>query len=30
MLSTLTLFLMAEFAAHSRGWGGEFHPERTG
>jgi cation:H+ antiporter len=30
MLSTLTLFLMAAFAAHKRGWGGEFHPERTG
>ena len=30
MLSTLTLFLMAVFAAHKRGWNGEFHPERTG
>src|SRR5512139_2686689 len=30
MLSTLTLFLMAVFAAHKRGWGGEFRPERTG
>jgi len=30
MLSTLTLFLMALFAAHKRGWNGEFHPERTG
>jgi cation:H+ antiporter len=30
MLSTLTLFLMAAFAAHKRGWGGEFRPERTG
>ena len=30
MLSTLTLFLMAVFAAHNRGWGGEFRPERTG
>lgn len=30
MLSTLTLFLMAVFAAHQRGWRGEFHPERTG
>jgi cation:H+ antiporter len=30
MLSTLTLFLMAAFAAHKRGWGGEFKPERTG
>lgn len=30
MLSTLTLFLMAVFAASKRGWGGEFHPERTG
>ena len=26
MLSTLTLFLMAVFAAHKRGWNGEFHP----
>src|SRR4030065_502343 len=30
MLSTLTLFLMAVFAAHKRGWGGEVRPERTG
>lgn len=30
MLSTLTLFLMAVFAAHKRGWGGPFHPERSG
>jgi len=30
MLSTLTLFLMAAFAAAKRGWGGEFTPERTG
>ncbi len=30
MLSTLTLFLVAAFAAHKRGWNGEFHPERTG
>ena len=30
MLSTLTLFLMAVFAAHKRGWSGEFRPERTG
>ena len=30
MLSTLTLFLMAAFAAHGRGWGGEFRPERSG
>jgi cation:H+ antiporter len=30
MLSTLTLFLMAVFAANKRGWNGEFHPERTG
>ncbi len=30
MLSTLTLVLMAGFAAHKRGWGGEFKPERTG
>jgi cation:H+ antiporter len=30
MLSSLTLFLMAAFAAHKRGWGGEFRPERSG
>jgi len=30
MLSTLSLFLMAAFAAHKRGWAGEFRPERTG
>jgi len=30
MLSTLTLFLMAVFAAHKRGWAGEFRPERSG
>lgn len=30
MLSTIALFLMAIFAAMRRGWGGEFHPERTG
>src|SRR3990172_5467306 len=30
MLSTLTLFLMAAFAAHKRGWGGHLRPERTG
>jgi cation:H+ antiporter len=30
MLSTLTLFLMAVFAVHKRGWQGDFHPERTG
>ena len=30
MLSTLTLFLMAMFAVHKRGWQDEFHPERTG
>lgn len=30
MLSTLTLFLVAVFAARSRGWRGEFTPERTG
>jgi cation:H+ antiporter len=30
MLSTLTLFLMATFAAHKRGWTGEFRPERSG
>ena len=30
MLSTLTLFLMAAFAANGRGWRGTLHPERTG
>ncbi|MDO8596506.1 MAG: sodium:calcium antiporter [Sulfuricaulis sp.] len=30
MLSTLTMFLMAMFAIHKRGWQDEFHPERTG
>jgi cation:H+ antiporter len=30
MLSTLSLFLVAAFAAHKRGWGGEFRPERSG
>ena len=30
MLSTLTLFLMAVFAIHKRGWSDEFHPERSG
>jgi len=30
MLSTLTLFLMSLFAAHKRGWAGEFRPERSG
>jgi len=30
MLSTLTLFLMALFAARRRGFNGELHPERTG
>jgi cation:H+ antiporter len=30
MLSTLTLVLMAYFAARQRGWGGEFRPERSG
>ena len=30
MLSTLTLFLMAVFAVHKRGWQDGFHPERTG
>ncbi len=30
MLSTLTLFLMAVFAVHKRGWQDEFHPERSG
>jgi cation:H+ antiporter len=30
MLSTLTLFLMAVFAIHKRGWQDDFHPERSG
>lgn len=30
MLSTLTFFLMAVFAARRRGWAGKFHPEPTG
>lgn len=30
MLSTLTLFLMGMFAAHSRGWNSFFRPEPTG
>jgi cation:H+ antiporter len=30
MLSTLTLFLMAVFAAKKRGWRGEFFPEKAG
>jgi cation:H+ antiporter len=30
MLSTLTLFLMALFAAHRRGWKGHLRPEHTG
>src|SRR3989338_1546959 len=30
MLSTLTMFLMAAFAAHRRGWADHFHPERDG
>jgi len=30
MLSTLSLFLMAAFAARKRGWSGEFRPERSG
>ena len=30
MLSTLTLFLMAVFAVHKRGWQDSFHPERSG
>lgn len=30
MLSTLSLFLMAYFAARKRGWNGSFKPERTG
>jgi cation:H+ antiporter len=30
MLSTLTLFLMAVFAIHKRGWQDHFHPERSG
>jgi cation:H+ antiporter len=30
MLSTIAFFLMGIFAAQKRGWGGEFHPERSG
>jgi cation:H+ antiporter len=30
MLSTLTMFLMAYFAANKRGWGGNLRPESTG
>lgn len=30
MLSTLSLFLMAVFAAQRRGWGDALHPERSG
>ena len=30
MLSTLALLLVAIFAAHKRGWNGEFKPERSG
>lgn len=30
MLSTLTMFLMAVFAIHKRGWQDHFHPERSG
>ena len=30
MLSSLTLFLMAGFAAHRRGWGGILKPEHSG
>ncbi len=30
MLSTLTMFLMAAFAIHKRGWKEHFKPERTG
>jgi len=30
MLSTLTMFLMALFAIHKRGWSDELRPERTG
>ena len=30
MLSTLTMFLMAIFAIHKRGWQDDFHPERSG
>jgi cation:H+ antiporter len=30
MLSTLSLFLMAVFAAHKRGWADGLHPERNG
>jgi cation:H+ antiporter len=30
MLATIAMFLMALFASFKRGWGGAFHPERTG
>lgn len=30
MLATAAFFLIAVFAAHKRGWGGSFNPERTG
>lgn len=30
MLATIAFFLMGIFAAHKRGWGGKFHPERNG
>lgn len=30
MLSTIAMFLIALFASFRRGWGGNFHPERTG
>jgi cation:H+ antiporter len=30
MLSTLTMFLVAIFAIHKRGWQDDFHPERSG
>lgn len=30
MLGTIAMFLMALFASFRRGWGGAFHPERTG
>lgn len=30
MLATVAMFLIGLFASMRRGWGGEFHPERTG
>lgn len=30
MLGTIAMFLIALFASFKRGWGGAFHPERTG